>query len=577
MSTEQPAVEPIASTAEYYDLGSLKRTITTKSPEAQEWFNRGLIWSYSFNHEEAKRCFEQAIAHDPSCAMAFWGLAYATGPNYNKSWRLFDPHDLEDSLRKCYNASRKAKELLDNITVTPIEQALINAIQARFPADHPASYDFPIVDKAYANAMKKVYQCFGDDDLDVVTLYADALMHTALRKMFHVQSGLPIAGSPVHEVRAVFDLGLQHPSADNHPGLIHFWIHYLEMSATPAVALPAADRLRHLVPDAGHMHHMPTHLDVLVGDYRRSIDSNTAAVLADEKYLAKNGAKNFYSFYRLHNYHSLVYAAMLAGQSKVALRTLDQMESSLTDDVLRVKTPPLADWLEFFKAVRIHVYIRFGLWDEIKNLPLPHDQDLYCVTTTMTHYGKGIAWAATGNVPEADKERELYHATAKRVPPTRKDFPNLISDVLKVATAMLDGEIEYRRGNYDRAFESLREAIHHDDSLMYTEPWGWMLPTRHAYAALMLEQGHVEEAAAAYAQDLGLDDALTRAHQHPNNVWALHGYHECLVRLGRKAEARIIKQQLDVALSVTDIQIKSSCFCRLGVPGTKEEVPACHR
>ena len=577
MSTEQPAVQPIASTAEYYDLGYFKRTITTKSPEAQEWFNRGLIWSYSFNHEEAKRCFEQAIAHDPSCAMAFWGLAYATGPNYNKSWRLFDPRDLEDSLRKCYNASRKAKELLNNITVTPVEQALINAIQARFPTDLPTSYDFLTVDKAYANAMKKVYQCFGDDDLDVVTLYADALMHTALRKMFHVQSGLPIAGSPVHEVRAVFDLGLQHPRADNHPGLIHFWIHYLEMSATPAVALPAADRLRHLVPDAGHMHHMPTHLDVLVGDYRRSIDSNTAAVLADEKYLTKNGAKNFYSFYRLHNYHSLVYAAMLAGQSKVALRTLDQMESSLTDDVLRVKTPPLADWLEFFKAVRIHVYIRFGLWDEIKNLPLPHDQDLYCVTTTMTHYGKGIAWAATGNVPEADKERELYHAAAKRVPPTRKDFPNLISDVLKVATAMLDGEIEYRRGNYDRSFESLREAIHHDDSLMYTEPWGWMLPTRHAYAALMLEQGHVEEAAAAYAQDLGLDDALTRAHQHPNNVWALHGYHECLVRLGRKAEARIIKQQLDVALSVADIQIKSSCFCRLGVPGTKEEVPACHR
>ncbi|KAB8271901.1 hypothetical protein BDV30DRAFT_249805 [Aspergillus minisclerotigenes] len=576
MSTEQAAVQPIDPTAEYYDLGSFRRTITTKSPEAQEWFNRGLIWSYSFNHDEAKRCFVQAIAHDPSCAMSFWGLAYATGPNYNKSWRLFDPRDLEDSLKKCYNASRKAKELLSSTTVTPVEQALINAIQARFPADHPASYDFPTVDKAYANAMKEVYQHFGDDDLEVVTLYADALMHTALRKMFHVQSGLPIAGSPVHEVRAVFDLGLRHPSADKHPGLIHFWIHYLEMSATPAVALPAADRLRHLVPDAGHIHHMPTHLDVLVGDYRRSIDSNTAAVLADEKYLAKNGAKNFYSFYRLHNYHSLVYAAMLAGQSKVALRTLDQMESSLTDDVLRVKTPPLADWLEFFKAVRIHVYIRFGLWDEIKNLPLPHDQDLYCVTTTMTHYGKGIAWAATGNIPEADKERELYHAAAERVPPTRKDFPNLISDVLKVATAMLDGEIEYRRGNYHRAFESLREAIHHDDSLMYTEPWGWMLPTRHAYAALMLEQGHVEEAATAYAQDLGLDDALTRAHQHPNNVWALHGYHECLVRLGRKAEARIIKQQLDVALSVADIQVTSSCFCRLGVPGAKEEVPACH-
>ncbi|KAE8324320.1 hypothetical protein BDV39DRAFT_195206 [Aspergillus sergii] len=360
-----------------------------------------------------------------------------------------------------------AKELLNSITVTPVEHALINAIQAHLPADHPASY-FPTADKAHANAMKEVYQHFGDDDLDVVTLYADALMYTALRKMFHVQSGLPIAGSPVHSKSRVRS-GLRHPSADKHPGLIH-----------------CLDPLSRDVCHTGH--------------------SNTAVVLADEKYLAKNGVKNFYSFY--------------PSQSKVALKTLDQMESSLTNDVLRVKIPLLADWLEFFKAVRIH------------DLPLPHDQDLYCVTTTLTHYGKGIAWAATGIVLEADKERELYHAAAKRVPSTRKDFPNLISDVLKVATAMLDGEVEYRRGNYGCAFKSLCEAIR-----------------------------HVEEAATAYAQDLGLNDALTR----------------CLVRLGRKAEARIIKQQLDVALSVADMQIESSCFCRLSVPGAKEEVPACHR
>jgi tetratricopeptide (TPR) repeat protein len=165
--------------------------------------------------------------------------------------------------------------------------------------------------------------------------------------------------------------------------------------------------------------------------------------------------------------------------------------------------------MEFFKAVRVHVYIRFGMWEEIKNLQLPTDQALYCVTTTMTHYGKAIAWAATGDVEKADQERELYHKAAKTVPPTRKDFPNLISNVLKVATAMLDGEIEYWRGHYDRAFESLREAIRHDDALRYTEPWGWMVPTRHAYAALMLEQGEVEEAARAYVENLGLDKMLT--------------------------------------------------------------------
>jgi tetratricopeptide (TPR) repeat protein len=491
MSSHNEHVVPVAPTDDYYNLGSFTRVISTESWQAQVWFNRGLIWSYSFNHDEACKCFEQAIAHDGMCAMAYWGLAYAAGPNYNKSWHLFDPSDLQQSMKRCHNAARKAQELVrtGQATVTSIEAVLIHAIQARFPVDHPVE-DFSVLDKEYASAMEKVYDQYGDEDLDVVTLYADALMHTALRKLFYEQSGLPIEDSPVYQVQRVFDRGLQHMDANRHPGILHLFIHFLERSATPAAALPAADKLRNLVPDAGHMHHMPTHLDVLVGDYRRSIDSNTAAVRADEKYLAREGAKDFYSFYRLHNYHSLIYAAMLAGQSKVAMKALNDMEASIADDVLRVKSPPLADWMEFFKAVRVHVYIRFGMWKEIINLPLPLDQDLYCVTTVMTHYGKGIAHAAMGNITEAEQERELYHAAAKRVPPTRKDFPNLIVDVLKVATAMLDGEIQYRRGNFTSAFEYLREAIRHDDSLLYTEPWGWMLPTRHAYAALSLEQGH---------------------------------------------------------------------------------------
>ncbi|KZF23911.1 hypothetical protein L228DRAFT_282583 [Xylona heveae TC161] len=555
---------PASPTDEYYDLGAYSRSISAANEAAKVWFNRGLIWSYSFNHAEAYRCFEQAIVHDPICAMAYWGLAYAAGPNYNKAWRMFDPVDLERSMKICHDAARYALSLCHTSPTTPVERALIEAMQARFPVDHPVE-DFSLLDQAYAQAMKRVYDQFGSDDLDVVTLYVDARMHTSQRKMFHLKTGLPIESSPVEEVKQLFKIGLQHPGGEEHPGLIHFSVHFWEMSATPAVALPAADLLRHLVPDAGHIHHMPTHLDVLVGDYRRSVDSNTAAVLADEKYLAREGAKNMYSFYRLHNYHSLVYAAMLSGQSKVALRAIDRMELSITDDVLQVQSPPLADWLEFFKSVRIHVYIRFGLWEELKALPIPHDQDLYCVTTAMTHYGKGIAWAATENITKAEKERELYQAAAKRVPPTRKDYPNLVIDILKVSTAMLDGEIEYRKKNFTSAFERLREAIHHDDSLMYTEPWGWMLPTRHAYAALSLEQGLVEQALTAYAEDLGLDGSLTRAHQHPNNVWALHGYHECLMRLGREPEARIIKQQLDIAMAVADIDIKSSCFCRLRV------------
>ncbi|GFF25303.1 hypothetical protein IFM46972_01360 [Aspergillus udagawae] len=189
--------------------------------------------------------------------------------------------------------------------LTYLEEAMRRILVA--VVDHPGE-DFSVLDNEYASAMEKAYNQFGEEVLDVVTLYADALIHTALRKMLHEQSGLPIKDSPFHQVLHVFDRSLQHEDAKNHPGTLHLSIHFLERSATPAAALSAADKLRNLVPDAGHMHHMPTHLDVLAGDYGRSIDSNKAAVRADDKYLAREGAENFYSFYRLHIYHSLMYA-----------------------------------------------------------------------------------------------------------------------------------------------------------------------------------------------------------------------------------------------------------------------------
>lgn len=567
------SIIPVPPSDDYYNLGSYSRLVSTSSQAAQIWFDRGLVWCYSFNHGEGYKCFEQAVAHDRNCAMAYWGLAYAVGPNYNKAWGIFDRKDLASSMKTGYNAARQANKLVSSGSATPVERALVAAIQHRFPSDQIMA-DYDPVNIAYDKAMREAFEQF-PNDIDVMSLYVDAKMAIAQRKMFDVNTGKPIETSPVHDIIRLFKEGMKHPGARRHPGLLHFSIHFWEMSATPAIAIPGADHLRQLVPDAGHLHHMPSHLDVLIGDYRRAIATNTNAVAADNKYLAREGAKNMYSFYRMHNYHSLIYAATLCGQSQVALEALGPMESSLTEDVLRVESPPLADWLEFFLAVRIHVYIRFGMWDELIALPLYDDKNLYCVTNVMTHYGKGIAYAASGDIKNAEKERELYLAASKLVPVSRRDYPNTIVDILKVADAMLDGELEYRKGNFDKAFEHLREAIRLDDGLRYTEPWGWMVPTRHAYAALSLEQGKVEQAAQAYAEDLGLDPELTRAHQHPNNVWALHGYHECLVKLGRLAEAAIIKQQLDVAMLVADVDIKSSCFCRLGQPNGVDGLDSC--
>ncbi|KAL2844182.1 hypothetical protein BJY01DRAFT_190412 [Aspergillus pseudoustus] len=576
-TTNTAATHPIPTSAPYFNLGTLTRAVTTHSPEAQKWFDRALVWTYCFNHDEAITCYKQAIAHDESCAMAYWGVAFCSGSNYNKTWALFDERDRVNAIRQCYVFSQEALRRAEALTtlesgsssgsrIADWELVLIRALAIRFPNDDPAR-DLTGCAFAYADAMREVYSTHGqnDTDFDIVTLFADALMNCTPRKLYDASTGLPIASSPVFEVKSLLERALKMPGVEKHPGPAHMYIHLMEMSATPEVALPAAEMIRELIPDTGHTFHMPAHIDVLVGDYRRAVEYNYKATVADDKFFRYSGGLTFYSYYRLHDYHSLIYAAMLGGKSKAALDATRRMEETITEAILRVETPALANWMEFFLAVRVHVYIRFGMWEELKALELKADKELYCVTNVFRHYGKAIAYAATAQVDEADRERGLFHEAAKLVPPTRLDFPNKITDILHIASAMLDGEIEYRRGDYATAFRRLRDAIRLEDELPFAEPWGWMLPARHPYAALSLEQGNVEQAAQAYAEDLGLVQTPKRAHQHPNNVWALHGYHECLEALGRHAEANIIKKQLALALVEADVEVTSSCFCRLGV------------
>ena len=275
------------------------------------------------------------------------------------------------------------------------------------------------------------------------------------------------------------------------------------------------------------------------------------------------GPLNFYSLYRAHDLHFVVYSAMFDGQYATAIRAADELAGQLTPGLLSIESPPMADWLEAFAPLRVHVLIRFGRWDDLIAQPLPDDADLYCTTTATIHYGRGIAYAATGQLARARAERDAFAAVYASIPESRYLFNNTSRDILAGAAAMLDGEIAYREGHFDDAFEYLRRAIELDDGLPYDEPWGWMQPTRHAYGALLLEQNLVERAAAVYAADLGLDPTLSRPCQHPGNVWSLHGYHECLVRLGRHDEAAVIGQQLDVARARTDVPIVASCACRL--------------
>lgn len=544
---------------DYYDLGAYTRPVTTSSPAAQRWFDRGLIWTYAFNHEEAARCFSLALEQDADCAMAYWGLAYSLGPNYNKPWEFFDEADLAATVERTFEAAQQALERAGS--ATPVERAVIASLAARYPQNQPDG-DCSIWNRAYAKVMRTVYEQF-PDDLDVATLFADALMNMTPWAMWDASTGEPAAGADTLEAKAVLERALGSAAGLAHPGVLHMYIHLMEMSATPEIAVPVADRLRGLVPDAGHLQHMPSHLDVLCGDYRAVVSANSAAITADEKYVAQAGRVNFYTLYRAHNYHFKIYGAMFLGQSATALETAAQLEDSIPEELLRVQVPPMADWLEGFLAMRVHVLIRFGKWEEIVALPLPNDPDLYCVTTAMLHYAKGVAYAATDRVTAALDEQQHLFAALDRVPESRTLFNNTCRDILAIAAAMLEGELQYRKGNYESAFEALRASIELDDNLVYDEPWGWMQPTRHAYGALLLEQGRVGEAEAVYRADLGIDSTLPRAAQHPGNVWSLHGYHECLVRLGKTEQAQIVAQQLKIAAALADVPIAASCLCRL--------------
>lgn len=547
----------------YFDLGSYSRPTGSGSAVAQRSFDRGLIWAYAFNHEEAVACFERALAADPDLHLAHWGIAYAVGPNYNKGWDAFDPVDLAASLTQA-----RAELDLAVRHATGLDRELATALALRFDgidADDPAgATSWQTGHTAYADVMLALAERY-PTDLDVLALAADALVNVTAWALWDPLTGAPAPGSRALEAEALLDAALTLPGGTEHPGVLHLHIHLLEMSDRPETAIRTADLLRGLVPDAGHLQHMPSHIDVLCGDYQASIVANRAAVQADRRFVEREGPFNFYSLYRAHDLHFIVYSAMFLGRFGDAMAAADELRQQLTPDVLSVQSPPMADWLEAFVPLRVHVLVRFGRWTELTQEPLQQDPELYSTTTAMVLYGRALAHAALGDVDAALAGQAEFEAAVERVPETRYLFNNTAQDILGVASAMLAGEIAYRQGRFDEAFARLATAVERDDALPYDEPWGWMQPTRHAYGALLLEQDRVTEAAAVYAADLGFDPSISRSVHHPGNVWALHGYHECLERLGRTDEARIIQQLLTVASARADVPVLASCACRLEV------------
>jgi tetratricopeptide (TPR) repeat protein len=559
----QPA---FCSAAEPYpfDVGSHGRLVSTLSAETQRWFDFGLNWTFGFNQEEGVKCFFRALETDPGCAMAHWGVAYASGPFYNLTWRELGESEAKQITKRAYKHTECARALAKK--ANEVERGLIEALSCRFQKPHPVPLqEYDRWDGDYAAALRRLSYRFPDDH-DVSALLAEALITRTPRRLWDMKTGEPASNSDVLEALKVCEHSIALADKMNdlpHPAIAHMYIHALEMSKEPERAMRSADVLFPLCPDIGHINHMPGHIYVLCGDYAKAKIISEAAIEADNKYAEYAGELDFYLTARCHAIHLMVYTCMFLGQYAPALRAANMLQSLLPRNIIGAnERPKLAMTSEGYVGTRLHVLVRFGRWRDILDEPVPDDPDLYPVTIAMAHYARGLAYAFLKMPDHADRECVTFDDSSRRIASDRRVFNNLALTILDVARAMLYGEVEYHKGNFEVAYTYLREAVRRDDALNYHEPWAWMHPPRHALAALLLEQGHITEAEHVYRDDLGMSENVQRCAQHPNNVWALHGLVECLQRRGDVDELPLLSRHLAAAQARTDVPITSSCLCR---------------
>ena len=483
--------------------------------------------------------------------MAHFLIAHCYAPNYN------NPDGLDTT--RTYEETQKALSLIKgDKTFFKWEAALIEAQAQRFcfPPDQKPKEELT---RNYADAMREVYKRF-ETDPDIATLFAESLMMLAPWALWTPPPNITAAIPETPELVSVLEKALK--EYPQHPGLCHFYVHTMELSATPEKAMPEANVLRDRYYQ-GHLLHMAAHIDMWVGHYKEAVDINKIAVAADEEYRKESGEENnFYKVYRMHNFHFGAWAAMFNGQFAVAMRYAEDAERQLDETAV---SAILGDfnvgsiYYEAFTTIPWHVLVRFGKWEEIVQRPMKKPVDLYPGTTATAHYARGVAFAALGRLEEAEKERnEFRKALASKSLEGRFLMNNKMHDpenriaVLDVAEAVLNGEVEYHKGNYQLAFQHLRLAVERDAKLVYDEPWGWMMPARHALGALLLEQGESVEAEAVYREDLKV---------YKNNLWALLGLSKALENQGRLEEAATVKKQFKEASWQADVTVKASCFC----------------
>ena len=513
-------------------MGDYHMPITTAAPDAQRYFDQGMVLAFGFNHAESIRSFRAAQTLDPTCAMCFWGQALATGPNINVTSNgkaIMAPAERASARA----AIDQALALMDD--ASPKEQDWIRALDQRY--DGQADTPRDPLDRAWANALADMASRY-PDDTTVASVYAEALMNTMPWDYWGPDGEAKSATQAViASLEAVMDADPDHPLA------LHLYIHALEASSNAAKAEPAADRLVNLVPGSGHLVHMPSHIYFRVGRYQDSALANIRAAEVDEAYIAQCNAQGFYpALYYPHNIHFLWASATMQGQSALSLDSARRVVANV-----RVEQVEQFPTIQFFRTVPMLSLVRFARWEEILEEPEPYEP--FTFARAIWHYGRGVAHAALGDLGAARVELAAIEGLEPEVDEIFMGNVYPARDLLEIAKSLLRGEMAYRSGDAANAVLAFEAAVALQDALPYTEPPFWYYPTRQSLGAALLASNRLAEAQAVFEEDL---------EQYPMNGWSMFGLAEALKRQGDETGAEQMTARFKTVWQFADVSLATS-------------------
>ena len=514
----------------FENLGSYHYPVTTNSELAQRYFDQGLILAYGFNHREAFRSFKEATIIDPNCAMGYWGMALVLGPNINA------PMD-DSEIQTAYDAIQEAIAVQDHVSEK--EKDFIFALSKRYDENPPE--DRSSLDLAYSEAMRQLVEKY-PNNVEAAALFSESLMDLHPWD-FWLKDGTPQPWTQeiLSSLENVIAMKVDHPGAN------HLYIHAVEASKNPEIGLESADTLRQLIPGAGHLVHMPSHIYIRVGKYHDGSLANEMAVKSDEEYLTQCYQQGLYPLaYYPHNYHFLWATATLEGRSELAIEAALKTSQKPPDSLLSVCG---YETLQHYKVIPYHAYIRFGKWDEILNEPEPSDEYMY--PKSIWHYARGMAFTAKNQMDRAKEELQELKLISEDEEIDKLSIwgLNAASNLVKIASEILAGEIAAKQNNYNLAVEHLEKAIEIEHLLNYDEPPTWFFPVRHNLGAILLEAGRFEEAESVYREDL---------EEFPQNGWSLIGLIDALKKQNKLEEAQQYQEKFNEAWQYADVTINSS-------------------